>query len=514
MKGTEDLVNECLLSLFYISHYSIVRILYNYKRIDFHAFKFNIPSLPSKRRTVSEVYFITFESMRARNIFFLLITAVCSLVISCKKTSFTNSPNASLFTSEDTLHFDTVFTALGSITQSFKMFNANDQKLRINNIELAGGNGSVFKMNVDGTTGTSFNNIEIAPNDSIYIFVAVTIDPTNSNNPFLIRDSIRINYNSKETFVQLDAYGQNASFLNNATVTKDTTWSNKLPLVISGSLTVAQGNTLTIQKGAKVYCHAGTAITVNGTLKAIGEKYDSTKILFRNDRLDDYYKDLPASWQGIVFTETSTNNELIFASVLNATNAIVVRNPSTNSNPKLSMQQCIVDNASNAGVYGIYSSIEAVNCLITNCSQNIKIVAGGDYNFTHCTVAAYSNLFLTHNNPVLSITDIDDNNQSFTLTANFANSIFYGDNGIIADEIYLLQADSNIFDVNFENVLYKGNSVNANFTNPLQNQDPNFVSIEAYDNIYNFHLQEISPCIGAAKNTAVNIDIDGNERDA
>jgi len=234
----------------------------------------------------------------------------------------------------ETSDFDTVFATAGSITQSFKIFNANDQKLRISNIELAGGSSSVFKLNVDGSPGVSFSNIEIAPNDSIYVFVTVNINPNNNNNPFLINDSIGINYNGNETFVQLDVYGQNAHFLNNVVITKDTTWSNDLPFVILGSLNIQEGKTLIVEKGAKVYCHAAAAITVAGTLKANGEKYDSSRVIFRNDRLDDYYKDLPGSWGGIVFTETSKNNELTYTSILNATNAVTVNNPS-NGNPKL-----------------------------------------------------------------------------------------------------------------------------------------------------------------------------------
>src|SRR5689334_2593218 len=146
--------------------------------------------------------------MKIQKIFFCLLLLVAGFFYSCKKTTFTTSPNALLFTSEDSLHFDTVFTTVGSITQSFKIFNPNDQKLLLSNVELAGGNNSVFKINVDGTPGVSFSNIEIAPNDSIYVFVNATIDPNNATNPFLIQDSIKIEYNSNIAYVQLDAYGQ------------------------------------------------------------------------------------------------------------------------------------------------------------------------------------------------------------------------------------------------------------------------------------------------------------------
>jgi predicted amidophosphoribosyltransferase len=58
------------------------------------------------------------------------------LFISCTKDSFITSPAALIGLSDDTLHFDTVFTSVGSVTQSLKIFNLNDQKLRLSNIEL------------------------------------------------------------------------------------------------------------------------------------------------------------------------------------------------------------------------------------------------------------------------------------------------------------------------------------------------------------------------------------------
>src|ERR1700712_5016290 len=96
---------------------------------------------------------------------FILITLV---IFSCKKESFITSPQANLHSSADTLFYDTVFTSVGSITQSFKIFNDNNQKLRLSQVKLSGGASSAFKMNVDGTAATEVDNIEINANDSIY----------------------------------------------------------------------------------------------------------------------------------------------------------------------------------------------------------------------------------------------------------------------------------------------------------------------------------------------------------
>jgi len=74
---------------------------------------------------------------------------------------------------------------------------------------------SAYKINVDGTSGTQFNNIEIEANDSIYVFVTVSINQNSDQVPFVIRDSIQIVYNGNDRFVQVEAWGQNAHFLRN-----------------------------------------------------------------------------------------------------------------------------------------------------------------------------------------------------------------------------------------------------------------------------------------------------------
>src|SRR6185312_14165175 len=104
--------------------------------------------------------------------------------------------------------FDTVFTTVGSVTQSFKIFNNNNEKLRLSQVKLLGGSTSPFKMNVDGTSGTEVNNVEINANDSIYVFVQVNAQVSDSTLPFILEDSIQINYNGNKKIVELQAYGQ------------------------------------------------------------------------------------------------------------------------------------------------------------------------------------------------------------------------------------------------------------------------------------------------------------------
>lgn len=442
------------------------------------------------------------------------ITAVLSIVLvffSCEKDSFITSSNAFINFSADTLHFDTVFTSAGSVTQSFKIFNLNNEKLRISKIELSGGVASPFKINVNGVSGNAFSDVDIAANDSIYIFVSININPNQINTPFIINDSILINYNGNNEFLQLDAFGRNAHFLKNFIITHDTSFTDDLPFVILGSLTVNQPATLTINKGAEIFCHQDAGLIINGTLKINGEKSTGEQVIFKSDRLDDPYKFYPGSWLGITFSQTSINNEINSAIIENANTAVTIYG-NANVLSQLKLNACIITNNLYGGIKAINSNVYAENCLITNCGLNNINLNAGIYNFVFCTVAGYSDILLSHAAPVLSVTDTITATQTAVLYANFTNSIFYGEEGPFEDEINVLKS-GNSFTAKFENVLYKAQNLNASdFTNSINNIDPAFLNINQQDAVFDFHPAPASVCKDAGKAISIQTDLDGNPR--
>jgi len=445
----------------------------------------------------------------------ILLTAV--FITSCKKDSFITSSTARLSTSADTLHFDTVFTTTGSITEFFRIYNDNNRRLRLSKVSLAGGSQSFFKMNVDGTAATEVTDLDIDANDSIYVFVTVKINPNTANLPFVVQDSIRIEYNGNIRWVQLQAWGQNANFFRSALITGNVTWTNNRPYVITGGLLVDQNATLTIQKGCRIYLHADAPFIVDGTLKVTGEKYDSTRVVFKGDRLDDPYRDFPGAWPGIYFRETSKDNVLQFANLLNAYQGVIAEKPSVNGNPKVTLSQCIIDNCYDAGILGIQSSVKGENCLVSNCGKNILLGYGGQYDFTHCTVASYSNSYILHKDPVLAVTDyVKDGNTLYTAncTANFKNCIFWGENGTVDNEVVTDKEGNTTFNVNFQNCLWKAktNPANISAANIIANQSPLFDSINTQFKIYNFRLQDGSPAVNKGVATSLTIDLDGKPR--
>lgn len=442
----------------------------------------------------------------------LLLPLLLVLFFACEKESFTNSSSSLLTTSVDTLHFDTVFTSTGSASQFIKIINGNDKGIHISSVKLAGGTSSPFKINVDGIAGPEVNNTDVLAGDSIYVYVTVSINPTAANLPFIVRDSIEISYNGNTRSVQLDAYGRNAHFLRNKKITGSEVWNNDLPYVILGGLTVDTNATLAINQGCRVYSHANAPFIVNGTLQVNGDKYDSTRVVFTGDRLDEPYRDFPASYPGLIFTDVSRNNVLNYAIVKNAYQGIVVTGPSPST--KLTLNETIIDNAYDAGLLGINTSIKARNLLVSNCGKNILLVQGGDYNFAHCTAAGFSGSFVQHKEPILGLTNYL-NGSADNLNAVFRNCIFWGEaNGIVDDEVVVLKEGNTSFNVTFDQVLWRvqNNPGNSTINGAINNQPPLFDTVNTSQKIFSFRLKEGSPAIDKGVDAGITVDLDGKPR--
>ena len=434
---------------------------------------------------------------------------------SCKKESFITSPDARISVT-DSIKFDTVFTTTGSVTKSFKIINENDQKINFSTIKLAGGNSSPFSININGVAAKERNNIDVAANDSIYVFVSIRVNPATSNLPFIVSDSILISYNGVNRYVQLEAYGQNAVFLRSTVLTGANSWSNALPYVVLGSLRIDTNAVLTVPQGTRIYLHANAPILVDGTLILNGTV--SEKIIFRGDRLDEPYRNFPASWPGIYIRNSSKNNSFTFAEIRNANQAVVVTGPSVNTNPKLIMNQIVIDNAFDAGLLCINSNVSVNNSLISNCRNNIIIQAGGNYNLTHCTVAAYSTTYIIHTKPALSIADagIINGIQSLNaLSAVFKNCIFWGENNSVNQEVVVNKQGNLMFSVLMDRCLYKSDvdPANTQLQSVIKNIDPLFDTIDYANQFFNFRINNpLAPGINKGATTSLTKDLNNNPR--
>lgn len=423
---------------------------------------------------------------------FILIIAISILYFSCEKEEFNKSQTANLQFSKDTVLFDTIFTTIGSTTKRFTVKNPYKESVKISSIYLASAENSPFRLNIDGYPGNRLDNVEIKGKDSIYVFVELTIDPTGSNLPMVVQDSIIFSFNSKQQDVDLVAFGQDVHKINGEIIGTETFYNDK-PYLIYNYLFVDTNSVLSIEPGAVLHFHRGSRLYVAGTIIANGS-FDSP-IKFEGDRLEHIYDDIPGQWDGIWLLPGSKDHVFNFTEIKNAIIGIQVDTLTNLTKPTLEISNSKIQNMSAAGIYAQGSTIKAYNNVITNCGQfAVALTLGGSYEFYHCTFANYWR-FSTRTTPSILLNnyyiDIYNNLQIRPLDkATFSNCIIFGNKEA---EIIFDYHESENFNFLFDHSLLKVDSdfsTNdpANFKNVIVNQDPKFIDSQNH----NYELDTLS----------------------
>jgi len=320
-------------------------------------------------------------------------------IFSCKKNDPIVNPDAVLEFSSDTVMFDTIFTTIGSTTRNFRVYNRHSQPIVIDRIKLAGSQGSTFRLNINGRLANEMEMVEIPADDSIYIFVEVTLNPGNVNTPLVVQDSIVFLTNGNTQDVDLVAFGQDMHLVNGE-ILKSQTWINDKPYLVYNSMLVDTLQTLTIEPGTRIHFHKRSSMLVKGTLLVNGTLEEP--VSFLGDRLEHQYDEYPGQWGswieyengnayilgGIHFLNGSKDNVIRHAVIKNAMKGIQADTLANRSKPTLTISDTRIENMSVAGIYAQSSTIVASNCLIANCgSWCVALTLGGSYEFYHCTLS-------------------------------------------------------------------------------------------------------------------------------
>jgi hypothetical protein len=382
-----------------------------------------------------------------------LSLAVLLGISGCKKDKYISDPSARLEFSQDSVLFDTVFTTIGSSTQNIRVRNKHNRKIKISSIELTGGASSQFIVNVDGTPGRKFSDLELAANDSMYIFIQVNVNPTNQNSPVIISDALRFIVNGNEQTVVLEAWGQDAyyhypnhaikfkdgsylpysladSLKESYTLTGDEiTWKNDKPHVIYGYLVVDEGQKLLIPAGTKVYLNykAGLWVYRYGQIRVLGQK--GNEVIFQGARREKDYADEPGQWDRIWINEGSDKNEINYAIIKNGYIGVQtdVFGDTIGLPGRLKLTNTKIQNMSKWGLYCLGYQVYAGNNVISNCQEySVNLLLGGTYTFIHCTLSNFWNKDKPRDKPTVNINNYTEEQVLPLDSAYFGNCIIDG----------------------------------------------------------------------------------------
>jgi hypothetical protein len=441
-------------------------------------------------------------------LFFLVLLG--GLSTSCKKSTGLSQANVTFST--DTLLFDTVFTTLGSTTQQFKIYNPDSKTILVQEVELMGGKNSPFRVNLDGVSGTKFENLSIEGKDSLFAFVDVKLNVNNQNLPMVVEDSIRFKTNGKDYYLNLVVWGQDV-YIHNNDILEESLWKSDKPHLIYGTVAIDSAKTLSIEAGTKIHLHKkGMLMVYKGALHVNGTK--EKPVIFQGDRLEDFYKEVSGQYYG-VYLHQAQESTINYAEIRNGTVGIHVYSADKgNQQATLTLTNTIVQNHASYGVFLFANpAVKMENCIVSNNEKyGVFVLQGARYYINHCHLLDYGRdeksaaIVLKNNyyNPTDKTTYLSD------MEGTINNSVIYGPREleILIDTIQNANAKINLL---FNSCLIKWKNENSgsNFKNILWNLNPYFKNPAKYD----YHFEANSPLQGGADPNLMNaFDIEGTPR--
>jgi hypothetical protein len=447
---------------------------------------------------------------------YLVIILLATNFFACKNNfeNYSNNPQDLLSFSADTVSFDTVLTTVYSPYLYFSIYNKNSKPLLISSIQLAGGENSDFKINVDGMAGTSFQNVEILANDSLFVLVNIKPKENGQYTPTLSNDYIIFETHNVQQKVVLQASGQDVYSWRGAIISTDSVLDNRKPYLIYDSLVIDKGATVEIGEGSVFYMSNNAQFIVKGTVKIKGAV--ENPVVFRGSRTDYMvtipYDLIPGQWGGIRFEPDSYGNELENVRIRNGSYGMDLQVCGDPSRSKLYMKNVVLTNVSGTLLQAVNCNIVAENCEFTNAKNALLYLAGGSCRFTHCTIANYypynpqagwANS--KHETLVLTDTwrpDTTTASQSYpVISAQFFNTVIWGLDYSSTSGISIDHQPGDSIPYLFQNCLLPNAGTNDNQlidclfqADPLfRKTDPNDIENNRWYPSFDFRLKENSP---------------------
>jgi len=237
--------------------------------------------------------------------------------------------------------------------------------------------------------------------------------------------------------VDLVAWGQDVHLLHGAYITGEEVFTADKPYLVMDYIYVDTFATLRIEEGVTVHMHHNALIFVDGSLQVEGSL--DAPVVFRGDRLEEFYREVPGQWRFIYLSGLSQNNRFRNAELLCGTMGLFISAPPDDGLvPDLLLENVSINHMSSNGIYALNAQVDASNVVVGNCGGSCAaLIHSGSYEFTHCTFhnnwpSWYSNRQL----PALFLADyfVNYNTEGQLVVhsggtfeeASFHNSVIYG----------------------------------------------------------------------------------------
>lgn len=404
-------------------------------------------------------------------------------VTGCISDGVTTSASAQPEFSADTVNLGKVWAGETTPTAMVRIYNRNSEGIILSRVGVASVTDGEVRLNLDGTPGKSFENVEIRANDSIYLLAEAL--PTDG-----FEAKIEVSANGKTHYIPVTADPITPEELNDLTISSPLTLVGDKAYRIGGNLTVSAGATLTIEAGASLYFRDGAGITVEGTLLASGTP--EKPVTMRGDRLGMVvpsvsFDVMAGQWKGVSFTpaEGAEPSSLEGVAIVNTQAGLIL-----GEGAELTLTNCRISNSQDCAVSATGANLKAVGCEISNAAASLVSLSGGKAELDRCTLANYY-LFTFPSGAAVTLAD--------NAAVSVVESIIFG-NGPELSASKPLPAD-----VKFVKCLFgaKG-SDDANFINCIWESDPQFkLDLEKYE--MDFRLGADSPALGKASGSRTDI---------
>lgn len=411
------------------------------------------------------------------SLFILLMTVATS----CIEDGFTTAP-ADAPVAADTLHMGTVFTEQRTPTFRFAIHNRASKSVTLTSLRMGGPTADRFRLCVDGFSGTEFADVEIRNNDSIIVLVDALLPANGSNEAQKYKATVDFEACGVGRSVVVDIKGRDAVRLEAVTLTADTRLTAEKPYLISDSLVVASGATLTIDAGAELCFHDGAYLRVRGGLQSLGSAQQPVSMA--GDRTGNVVADISfdimsRQWEGVRITEADRPVVLSHTDVRNTWEGVVV------ACSRATLLNSRLHNSAGFALAAVEAEIDAVGCEFAEGGAGLVYLEGGRHSFNHCTLGN-NYLFAAIEGAAVELAEPAD------ITADFANCIIYG---LGSD---MSHGDLRDTAVTLRRCLLKSDGTDDdNFLNCIWNTDPLYHTVRA-DYLFDYRLQQDSPAIGAA----------------